>query len=235
MVFAESSQELPPRIVSLVKRFHDHSEDQNKANVQTAVDEAVTAQDILVEKMLVLDGDKTLAAEDTGELFWKQAQEKLHLWEGIKRPVADLFNTTSYSYYSFRRAALLHEQHATEEQFEQICEAVASQVVLHAEFADMLDGLVDNRGVGAVVVTARLRRIWQKILQKANLGDAVRVLGVYNPSFIGLGIPLPRRTNGFWIRTKRAATTPTAFPNRWLNYRSDIKIRRAPMVSDRRA
>lgn len=128
--------------------------------------------------MLVLDGDKTLAAEDTGELFWKHAQEKLHLWEGIKRPVADLFNTTSYSYYNFRQAALLYEQHATEEQFEQICEAVASQVVLHAEFADMLDGLVDNRGIGAVVVTAGLRRIWQKILQKANLGDAVRVLGV---------------------------------------------------------
>jgi phosphoserine phosphatase len=130
-----------------------------------------------LETMLVLDADKTLAAEDAGMLFWQRVSSS-QLPGDEDCPLKTLFsNPLGYSYKAFRQATLLYEESTDDAEFDAICEDVASAVTMYPEFVSLLRLVKEQGHVGAVVVTCGLRRVWEKVLDKEGLSKTVKVIG----------------------------------------------------------
>ncbi|KAI5864693.1 uracil phosphoribosyltransferase-domain-containing protein [Durotheca rogersii] len=163
-------------VAALLHDIQCHTEQLNLSRVISKLDGILAGANRPLHTMLVLDGDKTLAAEDTGSLFWKIASEIYPTTtedEALKR----LFSSRlGYSYSGFRQAALLYEETFSEEEFDLVCEKVASAVTLRSEFASLLRAVEEQNQVCAVVVTCGLGRVWDKILARAGLAG-VKVIG----------------------------------------------------------
>ena len=130
-----------------------------------------------IHSILVLDADRTLAAEDTGLLFWEFAARR-YPDAACGSTLKDLFSgPLGYSWLAFRQAALLYEAVCDERNFDLICEEVATAVTMRPEFASLLRMVGTLPHVSAVVVTCGLRCIWDKILKKAGLSEVVQVIG----------------------------------------------------------
>ncbi|KAH6968024.1 uracil phosphoribosyltransferase-domain-containing protein [Fusarium avenaceum] len=116
-----------------------------------------------LETVLVLDGDKTLAAEDT---------------ESNNCPLKDLFSgPMGYSDAAFRQATLLYEEAVDDKDFEAICQTVASSVTLNPESISLLRLLAAQKHVGAIVVTCGIGLVRNKVLERYGLSDVVEVIG----------------------------------------------------------
>ncbi|OOF91460.1 hypothetical protein ASPCADRAFT_57672 [Aspergillus carbonarius ITEM 5010] len=159
------------KIVALIQDFERHDEQYNQNVADTCIDEAISRQTHL-EKVLVLDADRTLAPIDTGKQFWKQCTRSK--W-GILKQVFG--SQLEYSYSAFRQAILLYEQDADEEVYEKICGQVASEVNLYPEIASLLHRVSKNDHVGIVIVTCGLRLIWENVLEREGLSGKVKVIG----------------------------------------------------------
>lgn len=81
-----------------------------------------------------------------------------------------------YSYTAFRQAALLYEETVDDQEFNALCEDVASGVTIHPEFVPLLQMVAEHEHVGAVVLTCWLRRVWDKVLEREGL-SAIKVIG----------------------------------------------------------
>jgi uracil phosphoribosyltransferase/phosphoserine phosphatase len=124
--------------------------------------------------MLLLDADRTLAAEDAGKLFWATAAQA----EDDKYVLNSLFGgPLGYSYTAFRQAVLLYEEAADDVEFETLCVAVASAIKVHPEFLSLLQLVTDLDHVGALVVTCGLRRVWEIVLEREGFSRTVKVIG----------------------------------------------------------
>lgn len=177
----KSRPTLVERISLLLKDFLQNTEELNLTNARNMLDEMILANRNQLETVLVMDADRTLAAADTGRLFWeivnKCQQSKDQ--EGLEEsPLTMLFESNlQYSYAAFRQAALLYEETADDNEFDEICHAVASSVTLHREFVTLLQKVARVDHVGAVIVTCGLRRIWEKVLEREGLSNGVKVIG----------------------------------------------------------
>ena len=127
--------------------------------------------------MLVIDADKTLAAEDTGALFWNDVPKTWPLENGVSALNALFSSHLGYSYTAFRQAVLLYEETANDGEFETHCQKVADAVTMHPEFVSLLQLVAEQKHVGAVVVTCGLRRVWDKVLEREGLSENVKVIG----------------------------------------------------------
>ncbi|KAJ3863985.1 uracil phosphoribosyltransferase-domain-containing protein [Lentinula novae-zelandiae] len=170
-----------PEIAKLLRKFQRNTEEYNLSCARHRLDEVVreVAGPGKLKTMLVMDGDRTLIAEDTGALFWRLFNNTVKDAEntgGGKDPLKELFSGPfGYSYAAFVQAALLYEE-VDEKQFDDFCEEVASAVTVHPEFVSLLVQAAECN-VGAVVITCGLRLIWEKILKKTGLSETVKVLG----------------------------------------------------------
>jgi uracil phosphoribosyltransferase/phosphoserine phosphatase len=125
-----------------------------------------------------MDADKTLAAEDTGTLFWKVSNSRHMQSREDECPLKRLFSSPlGYSYTAFRQAALLYEEAADDQEFDAICEDVASAVTMHPEFVSLLQLVAGQEHVATVVVSCGLRRVWDKVLEREGLSKALKVIG----------------------------------------------------------
>lgn len=154
----------------LLLDFQLHTEEHNLFCAERKLDEAVAAGQGQLETILVIDADKTLAAEDTGAKLWKMIfqnrQSSDKAWT-----LDDLFGgSLGYSYTAFRQATLLYEEAAGDQEFETLCHDVA-------EFVSLLRLVAEQKHVGAVVVTCGLRLVWEKVLEMAGLSKEVKVIG----------------------------------------------------------
>ena len=128
------------------------NETTNIAAVDVALEAAILSHDRDLETMLVLDANKTLASQDTGNLFWRF----LNSQEGIPGdPLKPLFKLQGYSYDTFRQVALLDEKFA--DNYNYLCRLVASEVCLYPEVAALLARVASEPSAGAVIVTCGLR------------------------------------------------------------------------------
>lgn len=170
---------LVSRVMTLVQHFQQpKTVESNLARVQARLDTVLTRPcHRNLETVLVLDGDKTLAPEDTGTLFWQiLAKTQLHL--AGTDPLRELFGSClGYSDAAFHQATLLYEDAADDEQFEYICDMVASSVTMHPDMISLLQLVADHGHVGALVVTCGLRRVWEKVLESRGLSGVVDVIG----------------------------------------------------------
>jgi len=157
--------------------FRYHDEASNLCRAKERLDEIMRGRPAQSETMLVFDGDKTLAAEDTGGLFWKRFAEGRESPFG-ENPLQAIFGSPmEYSSNAFRQASLLYEEATTEQEFDVLCDDVASSVTLYPGIQRLLQLAATNECVSAVVLTCGLRRVWEAVLQKAGLSEVVKVLG----------------------------------------------------------
>ena len=167
----------PDAASALLRDFRVHTEERNLARASGRLDEILAASGgrDRVETVLVLDADRTLVAEDTGTLFWQ------NLAGGEPScPLKELFGSPlGYSYAAFRQAALLYGDAAAADRqlFDAACDAAASAVAVHPDFAALLRLVAGQEHVAAVVVSCGLRRVWEAVLAREGLHQTVKVIG----------------------------------------------------------
>jgi uracil phosphoribosyltransferase/phosphoserine phosphatase/adenylate kinase len=163
-----------------LRRLHDfrqQTEEHNLAQAACRLDEILVAGKGKLETVLVLDADRTLAAVDTGVLFWKRVPgSRWPREEGS--PLNNVFDSNlGYSYSAFRQATLLYEETADDQEFDEICQDVASEVTMYPEFLSLLQLVAGQEHVAAVIITSGLSRVWNKVLTRLGLSKTVKVIG----------------------------------------------------------
>ncbi len=172
-----STPKLLDNVSSLLLNFRSQNEQNNLSSALKLLDLAVRGPDLRLKTVLVLDADKTLAVEDTGSLFWEEVSN-IRQSEDKDYPLETVFKSQlNYSHNAFRQAALLYEEVANKQDFDAICQAVASKISIHVDFLSLLRMVADVDHVGAVVVTCGLGRIWEKVLEKEGLSKKISVIG----------------------------------------------------------
>ena len=169
---------LPNKIAKLLHDFRYHTEEDNLRRAEIRLDDIVVRQNCqsVPDVALVMDGDRTLAASDTGVLFWKMLSNSKPINED--NPLKAVFSSPmGYSYNAFRQAALLYGEAVDDHEFEVICEKVAMTVTMHPEFVSLLRLVADQDHVLAIVVTCGLGNVWDKILAREGLSERVKVIG----------------------------------------------------------
>ncbi|KAJ3544886.1 hypothetical protein NM208_g2791 [Fusarium decemcellulare] len=160
------------RVSALIQYFRQSTVESNLAHVRTKVDEILALNLSDLETFLVMDGDKTLAPDDTGTLFWDALAEMSQhpkTW-----PLEKLFGgPLGYSDTAFYQATLLYEDTANDKQFDKLCDTAASSVTLYPDIVSMLHLAAEHRHVGVVVVTCGLGRVWEKVLERISDGFIV--------------------------------------------------------------
>ncbi|MCJ1408705.1 hypothetical protein MMC19_002780 [Ptychographa xylographoides] len=165
------------KVLRLTQDARSHTEAGNLSRVEGVVDKVVATYQGRLETMLVFDADKTLAAEDTGKMFW-EIIHKLQSVVDVVSPLDLLFSSSlKYSYTAFRQATWLYENATNDQEFDDICTEVAAAVTMYPEFLSLLQVVGRQKHVGAVVVTCGLRRVWEKVLERYGLSQTVAVIG----------------------------------------------------------
>ncbi|KAL8807552.1 MAG: hypothetical protein Q9200_004628 [Gallowayella weberi] len=165
------------RISTMLYDFRVHTEEHNLFLAKRELDGVLEARQDLPKTMLVMDADKTLAAEDTGALFWAAALQKWPQMEGENTPKALFSGPLGYSYIAFRQATLLYEETFDEEEFEDLCQHVSLRVTMYPEMVSLLQVVAEQEHVGIVVVSSGLRRVWEKVLMREGLSRTVKIIG----------------------------------------------------------
>ncbi|KAI8931110.1 hypothetical protein NX059_012120 [Plenodomus lindquistii] len=164
------------KVETLVVDFHLHDEDFNEQCARNKLDQVVSSHLSQAETVMVIDGDRTLTSQDTGTMFWDTVPTYRH-WKKSGSPLKTLFGSLlGYSYAAFRQATLLHEEVTNDEMYEEVCQQVASATILHPEFLSLLQLAANLPPVGAIIVSCGLRRIWEIVLEKANLQETVGII-----------------------------------------------------------
>ena len=165
------------KVLTLLRDFRHHTEKYNLSYAESRLDEAVVAGQGRLETMLVMDADRTLAVEDTGMLFWERVSSSRRP-KDEDCPLKTLFNSPlGYTYTAFRQATLLYEETADDQEFDALCQDVASAVTMHPEFVSLLQLVAEQEHVGMVIVSCGLRRVWDKVLEREGLSKTVKVIG----------------------------------------------------------
>ena len=167
---------LSKKIAMLLGDFRLHTEEYNLSQAEHRLDEVFTRQG-QPETVLVMDADRTLAAEDTGALFWEEVYKSRPLGDEMTTLKVLFKGPLGYSYTAFRQAVLLYEEKANDERFEAFCQSVASAVTMHPQFVSLLQKAAKEANVGAVVITCGLRRVWDIVLEREGLSGKVEVIG----------------------------------------------------------
>ncbi len=165
------------KVSILLHDFRYHTEKYNLSQAESRLDDAVVARQGQLETVLVIDADRTLAAEDTGALFWKRVSSSRPLDCEALTLNALFGSPLGYSYTAFRQAVLLYEETANDQEFDALCRDVALAVTMHPEFVSLLQMVAEQRHIGVVVITCGLRRVWDKVLEREGLSDKVKVIG----------------------------------------------------------
>ena len=165
------------KTVTLVRDFCQHSEAHNLSVAEDRLDEIFSASQCQLETVLVMDADRTLAPEDTGVLFWEKTSDTRRSKDDAPVLKTLFSSPLGYSYTAFRQATLLYEEVADDREFNILCQNVASAVHMHPEIISLLHVVAKQKHVGMVIVSCGLRLVWEKVLEREGLSEAVNVIG----------------------------------------------------------
>lgn len=165
------------KVSTLLHDFRRQTEDYNLSQAKRRLDDAIVPSQGHLKTVLVMDADRTLAAEDTGALFWESVSNSRPLEYKALTLKALFDGPLGHSYTAFRQAVLLYEEVTDDQKFDEHCQDVALAVNMHPEFVSLLQLVAEQKHVGAVVVTCGLRRVWEKALKKEGLSEKVKVIG----------------------------------------------------------
>lgn len=170
------SDALVTRVTNLIRDFQNHNPAHNTSAAKSKMDTILKPRPNL-ERVLLLDGDRTLIPEDTGYIFWQLADIDGGPvpGRGIHTLKALFSGRMGYSYRAFRQATLCYEE--LESDFLRLCTYTADNIALYPEFVQLLREAAKTHNVATVVVTSGVRKIWEMILDKAGLSATVKVVG----------------------------------------------------------
>lgn len=184
------SQQEDPKVAQLDKAtmllrdFYVHTEKHNSQKAMDGLKKAMDDSQFGSKTMiLALDADKTLAAEDAGELFWDyltsedQASLASKPWLTQEIPYKKLFKALEHSYTAFRQLTLLCEDVGSEQLYGEICQQIANRITMHPEILTLLRIAARHKDVGAVIITSGLHRVWERVLAREGLSQTVKVVG----------------------------------------------------------
>ncbi|KAG4433806.1 hypothetical protein IFR05_010720 [Cadophora sp. M221] len=155
---------------ALLRGFKEQPEMSNLCRATNALDEIMAKGNPKLETMLVLDGDRTLCAVDTGNMFWAELAKT--------DPLKGIFSgPLKYTLNAFLEASSSYDKATDSALYESTCKAVAAKVKLHPEFVKLLSMVEADSHVGAVVVSCGLRRVWEIVMEDAGFSQSVGVIG----------------------------------------------------------
>ncbi|OTA69551.1 hypothetical protein K449DRAFT_412187 [Hypoxylon sp. EC38] len=171
---------LMKRVSMLIHDLHEHTEERNLRRAELQLDEIVLNRYRQPEIVVVIDGDKTLAAEDTGALFWRlhRTLQNTKSEASEQNPLELLFSSPlGYSYTAFLQASLLYEENSVRESFENLCAQTAAATTMYPELVEFIRLAKKEAHVGVIIMTCGPQRIWEKVLDAEGLLDGMDVLG----------------------------------------------------------
>ena len=165
------------KLIPLILDFKRHTEDVNTTMAEQRIDEFINMGSERPETVLVFDADKTLAPQDSGQLFWELLSAP-SAEDDERFPLKSLFSSPlQYSYTAFRQAAVLYDEMIGEGDYHDYCEKVACKIKIHAELLDLLHLVTGQTHVRALVLTCGLHGVWEKVLEREGLAKRVMVIG----------------------------------------------------------
>ncbi|GKZ68942.1 hypothetical protein AnigIFM60653_008981 [Aspergillus niger] len=169
------------RIITLIHTIQlDRNEEHNQGIVDKCIDEIVAPWQGHVEKVIVMDCDGILTPKYEEQIFWgkyyfgdcadvdegrRQLPDK-HPWCGF---IADDFDC--------RQSSLAYEQVAAEGRFDETCEKAASAISLYPEIRSFLNRVSQCPRLRIIIVTSRLRLLWERVLAQEGLSHSIKVIG----------------------------------------------------------
>ncbi|KAE8322298.1 uracil phosphoribosyltransferase-domain-containing protein [Aspergillus sergii] len=171
---------IPKEVEHLLYDFNKHDEQHNLSNALNTLDSIPAIKSGTLGRMIVLDADRILTSQDTGDLFWKKISPLLEYGDGErpKTPVQVVFESPlGYRYDAFWQVTLLHEGRLRDDEYDSVCKDIASSVTLDGEFLNFLHLIVQQEHVTAVVVTCGLAQIWKYVLELEGLQEKITVIG----------------------------------------------------------
>lgn len=173
----------PPRsdpsskLISLFRNCHRYAEQYNTRRAEQMIDETLLTGSERSETVLVLDADKTLAPQDSGDLFWEELYRSLNV-KNAASPLKEIFSSPlQYSFTAFCQAAILYEETVEDEEYNRLCEKVAHLITMHQELLHILRLMSGQTHMRAFVLTCGLRRVWQMVIENEGLSHTVQVIG----------------------------------------------------------
>lgn len=172
-VLGSSGSDVLSESLRIVRDFRFLTDEQNVLQVTERLDRSFDNGFAKANAVLLVDGDRTLAAEDTGDLFWRNFATPGHDTDPLKK----LFSgPLGYSTDAFRQANRFYEEAGSDDDFHKLCATVASQVTVYPEFITILKQAKKCNSVRIVVLTCGLAAVWEKVLERAGFGG-IAVLG----------------------------------------------------------
>ncbi|OAQ99316.1 hypothetical protein LLEC1_05493 [Akanthomyces lecanii] len=193
-------------VLKLLRHFEQTKASCNFDFVLNKVEAALFGQD-RAGAVLVIDADKTLSGDDAGYMYWQALHRSGH-GATYTCPLTSLFSgPLGYSEAAFRQATLLYEESANDEEFEALCERLATSITIHPEFMTLFQLVRSHSHLRAIVLTCGIRRVWQLVLNKAGLGHMIKVIGggrildevVVTPKIKGEIVSSLRKHTGLYV------------------------------------
>lgn len=153
-----------------------HSERYNEQQMIKDLDLSMSHDPPSLQTILVLDGDKTLTATDTGKMFHTQLQhEAIHI---DPMYLETLFSgPMGYTYNAFRQMVLAYHGCVDQIVYEKVCMSVASSLELYSSMQSLLQLASSRPSAKAMIVTSGHRQIWRNVLQKIGHENDVSIIG----------------------------------------------------------
>lgn len=170
---SSGSNALSAESSEIIRDFRFLTDEQNVLQVTERLNWALEDGAVKANTVLLVDGDRTLAAEDTGDLFWRNIATSKH----DTGPLKKLFSgPLGYSSDAFRQANRFYEEAGSDDDFHKLCTTVASQVTVYPEFITILKQAKKCNSVRIIVLTCGLAAVWEQVLERAGFGG-IAVLG----------------------------------------------------------
>lgn len=176
----------------MVQHFRNTETEERLAHIARKLVGKDPSYDGLLKKYVVFDADKTLADVDTGAMFWalhaeSQESSSTAILQGDTSevpagngcPLKELFGgPLGYSTRAFQQATLMYEDAVNAAEFDELCSRVASSVRIHEELLTLLSlGAGREDGIGVIVVTCGLSRVWENVLDRYGWDRWIRCFG----------------------------------------------------------
>ncbi|PWY77752.1 hypothetical protein BO83DRAFT_397208 [Aspergillus eucalypticola CBS 122712] len=156
-----------PKIIALIHTFQlDRNEEHNQGIVDQCVDEVVAPWQGQVEKVLVMDCDGVFAPKSEEQTFWEmfysgESNDKGPRALPMRLPWCGFID----DYMECRQLSLAYEQ------------AAASVVALYPEIRSFLHRVSKCPRLRIILVTSRLRLLWERVLAQEGLSQSVKIIG----------------------------------------------------------
>lgn len=167
-----------PKVSSLICDFRVLTEWHNRRSAEEQLMRIMsTPRAGTVETVLLFDADGTLSPEDSERLIWCQVPGHL-MPPGLQHsPSKEAFGQLGSTYRDYLQTVLLHEEVFDDETFAAVCQQAAAAIRLYPDMLALLHRALNTPHTLPIILTGGPRLVWENVLEKERLSEAVGVIG----------------------------------------------------------